>query len=662
MNEQIENKLEELFNSTPDNVGVMFGKKIKNGQYTEEDSIIFTVEEKKPLSELSESEILPSEVDIDGVIYKTDVFESGIIETFACPTNILDNCYGWQSTPPQNRQTIRPIKGGVSFTSLNKQGTVGTLGFLALDNQTGALVGVTNNHVVVSDAFYTSFRDPYGLIENEISDNTYQTGEFQPSSISLKIGEVIRYVPLLGSPAYNQVDGALTSINQEVFSNSESYKLFGLPFSDPLPFATTSEINGLIGNSQASSSGRTTGAKQGDLCGLKIQGISYNTNVLGYKRQGAAYSVRFNNCISFTRQNPECQFPIAPGDSGSALVANINGVTKIIGLVFAGSTTLGIASRIDFVSEQLGISAWNGETPKIIDISSKRLVTLPGTSSQKTIDCNGTTLWQVGLFSGIRICSQPTPSITPTQTNTPTISPSQTPTTTQTPTNTPTQTSTETPSNTPTQTQTPTPTQTPTNTATPISTNTPTQTQTRTSTPTVTQTNTPTRTQTKTPIPITTSTPTPTTTCVRPLLSNKIRLVEAFTLFNNGCPGSDFQSTYNIAGLSVSAACIILGNIYNVFDCGICNLTNGIASYYKSEHNGPLQINTRLYFEWQPENSSCIFMPSATYIVLPDNVDTFDEFRDYLCRPCPSTVQIIHVDSFGFVTELIECLLCEPVT
>ena len=37
----------------------------------------------------------------------------------------------------------------------------------AVDVATQALVGVTNNHVVIRDASYTSQRNPSGLIENE---------------------------------------------------------------------------------------------------------------------------------------------------------------------------------------------------------------------------------------------------------------------------------------------------------------------------------------------------------------------------------------------------------------------------------------------------------------------------------------------------------------
>lgn len=404
MNENIKNKIQELFDSTPEGVGVMFGNKIRNGEYTGEPSVVFTVEKKLPLSEIPSDQILPSSVEIDGVIYSTDVFESGIIETFACPSSVTNACYSWQTVAPGNRGTIRPLKGGVSLTSQNLQGTVGTLGFLAVDTATGALVGVTNNHVVIADAFYTSQRTLPGLIQNETNDSAYQTGDIQPSSSSLKIGEVVRYVPISSAPLYNQVDGALVSIDQSVMSNSESYKQFGLSGTSVMPFATTSEIDALVGNVNVSSSGRSSGVKQGSLCGLAIQGVSFVVAVSGFKKQGTPTVAYFNNCISFTRVNPDCPDPIYRGDSGSGLIANIGGVDKIVGLVFAGGETLGIAARIDEVASQLGIQSWSGSTPNFIDLSSKKLVTTGGLSSEKTITCSGQTLWQVGLINSISTC------------------------------------------------------------------------------------------------------------------------------------------------------------------------------------------------------------------------------------------------------------------
>jgi hypothetical protein len=187
-------------------------------------------------------------------------------------------------------------------------------------------------------------------------------------------------------------------------SNSESYKQFGLSGTSVMPFATTSEIDALVGNVNVSSSGRSSGVKQGSLCGLAIQGVSFVVGVSGFKKQGTSTVAYFNNCISFTRVNPDCPDPIYRGDSGSGLIANIGGVDKIVGLVFAGGPTLGIAARIDEVASQLGIQAWNGSTPNFVDLSSKKLVTTGGLSSVKTIICSGQTLWQVGLINSISTC------------------------------------------------------------------------------------------------------------------------------------------------------------------------------------------------------------------------------------------------------------------
>jgi len=79
-------------------------------------------------------------------------------------------------------------------------------------------------------------------------------------------------------------------------------------------------------------------------------------------------------------------------------------VDKIVGLCFAGGSTVGVACRIDVVAEQLGIQAWNGTTPEFVDLTTKKLVTVTGFNNTKTITCSGQTLWQVGVINGVRIC------------------------------------------------------------------------------------------------------------------------------------------------------------------------------------------------------------------------------------------------------------------
>ena len=409
MNTSINEKIKELFELTPDNIGVAFGKKTVNGELTEDLSFIFMVPQKLPLNQIPENEILPSSVIVDGDTHKTDVIEVGEIKLVSCDSNTNNTCYDWQSTPPNNQNTIRPIKGGIQISSYNNSPdyptsiNVGTLGFIAIDSQTSALVGVTNNHVIVKNPFYTSERVSSGaIVENESDDNVYQNGFDQ--STGGTIGKVIRYVPLSKTSA-NQVDAALIALYSNVVSVSESYLQYGLSISSPMTFASTVEINNaLTGNYPLASSGRSTGAKMNSPCGLIINALGATTYVGPFHDNETDSSPLFNNLISFTRENPDCLYPIYPGDSGSSLLANIGGVWKIIGLCFAASSTIGFACRIDQVASQLGIEAWDGTSKPFIDVESIQIKAVLGTSSDKTIDCDDTTYWQIGSDNNVNFC------------------------------------------------------------------------------------------------------------------------------------------------------------------------------------------------------------------------------------------------------------------
>lgn len=414
-------KIEELYESTPDYVGVGFGFKSTNKEYTEEHAVIFTVEKKRPIEEIPEDELLPKEIEIDGITYKTDVVEIGKVETFSCSTPTLNTCYNWSppfnyegniyglNTPPGNRGFIRPLKGGISVTSQNQLGKVGTLGFIAVDNAKNALVGVTNNHVVIGNAFYTALRNAVPV--NEYQDSYYQPGEagFQGNPTYI-VGEVVRYVPIHAN-AYNQVDGALVTIASSTVTNAESFKQYGIAYDTPMPFATTAEIDGMIipgspyYNPPIYSSGRTSGVKFGGLCGLTTFTLNQILPINGYNLDGNTVPVTYNKLIGFTRSNAQCPFPIVPGDSGSALIASFNGVFKIIGLVFAGSTYYGYANRIDEVASQLNISAWDGTTKNYFNTGSRQFRTTPGGSYNKTITCTNNIYWQVGTTSNTNPCN-----------------------------------------------------------------------------------------------------------------------------------------------------------------------------------------------------------------------------------------------------------------
>ena len=369
-----------------------------------------------------------------------------------------------------NRQTQRPIKGGISITStansttFNTQGKVGTMGLVCQDSASNALVGLTNNHVVNRDAFYTSQRsytnpqNEYDLTDTSLTvqgNFVYQTGDLQPVIPSgiREIGRVLRYVPIYTSASIaanplltNKVDAAMFSLyctssnGSQILNFTSSFQQLGLSPTSSMPFATTAEINNLFNsNPELYSSGRTTGVKGSPdtLCPLRFFGM--NAFPIFYPLQGVSTTAYFSDIISFIKPsesssyNPSstgavtvCPFPVWGGDSGSTLIAKISGVFKIIGLVFAGNgipyrsdinypvtstgeeydvcSTIGHACRIDQVATQLGIKAWTGSVAPIVDNNTITFKTVSGSNSTKILNCSGSNYYQVGLTKNHNIC------------------------------------------------------------------------------------------------------------------------------------------------------------------------------------------------------------------------------------------------------------------
>jgi len=426
-----------------------------------------------------------------GVDYYLQIVEtSGETQPYICYSG--STCYpgeGYVHNPPNtplqefpypypgatsNRAYTRAIKGGLSITStyysqpFNPQGNtyIGTLGLVCQDIATGALVGLTNNHVIVRDAFYTNQRT-YDYPQNEfdlVDGNGSNTSPFSYQSLVYQqqeqvllvtgtnsIGRVIRYVPLytkattLSNPTkINKVDAAIMSLyctsslqdtgSNQIINTTSSFKQVGLdtlfPTNVGLPFATTAEIDGMIDptslyfNPPLASSGRTTGPKSGSLCPLRIWGIG-NIDISYYK-QYVSTPVIMQDVIAFVKPSVDttynlansgsaalCGFPCWHGDSGSSLYAKLNGSWKIIGLVFAGdgatepetvASLVGYACRIDNVSQSLGIKAWMGGQAPVVDHSTIKLVSLSGSNDTQTLTCSGSVYYQVGLTTHHKFC------------------------------------------------------------------------------------------------------------------------------------------------------------------------------------------------------------------------------------------------------------------
>jgi hypothetical protein len=400
------------------------------------------------------------------------IYAPGEINPYPCSATCYQGEFSWvfgtgpvnpaTVQNPINRQTTRPIKGGISITATVKcppygPGGKGTMGLVCQDSASGALVGLTNNHVVVRDSFYTNQQNTAGVIENEYdlidSSNTiqgnyvYQSGEnasLTPGG-ALEIGRVLRYVPLYTSAStaanitkINNSDAAIFSLyctasgGATIINFTSSFQQVGLAYTSSMPFASTAEINNLLNtNPELYSSGRTTGAKgsPGTLCPLRILG--FQNSYVGYNLQGIntpAYMqdliafVKPDNSASYSPPTPNanvsvCPYPAWFGDSGSTLIANIGGVWKIVGLVFAGNgsgfnanlgyeiaSSMGLACRIDYVASQLGIKAWTGSAAPVVDHNNITYVTVSGSNDTKIYNCSGSSYWQVGLTEKHNFC------------------------------------------------------------------------------------------------------------------------------------------------------------------------------------------------------------------------------------------------------------------
>ncbi len=442
LTQKIKDKIKEIKRSNPKILSVGLGEKVSNGQATGEPAIVCSFLEKKPVDQLSENELLPNQVIVDNETIKIDV----VAETQAQAFITCTNCGGWfggANAGNQSRQ--RPLQSGTTISSTNNNTTVGTLGTFVKDTGTGAILGLTNNHVTVNDSSFTSARNILtGEIKNDYSSINHVvqgTEGSQMHSPINRIGRSVRYVPLKttaqGLP-FNQVDAAVFNVEKQDIDYTLSWKPLGASIGTTNPrFATTSELDNIFNdNPQIIFSGRTSGP-MGDSntgCNLRVNQTGVQLEV-AYNVQGQEVVCSFDDCISVIKpdadtplsQQPGCLNPGLPGDSGSAVYAKqtTGGGTVLIGLLFAGNcsmqimppeysgntccnqfppnacTTKFFICRIDYIAEQLGIEWWDPSIDldnfKVVNTESFENVTQLGTSEDKLKNCGGKVYYQAGL-------------------------------------------------------------------------------------------------------------------------------------------------------------------------------------------------------------------------------------------------------------------------
>ena len=221
-------------------LGVRIGWKKTNNEYIRgEKSIVFSVEQKKPLSELSEDEIIPSSIVLDGQVYKTDVinfqmahadacytvqewggptfpgsdqrhdatdltirgmrfvFTSGTFLTDDYPADGIGHFFNGAASGLMGGQQVVKYPDGFRYNVNGQMSySTGTMGLIAVDNEDNRLVGVTNTHVACdrkirnSDRFDGSFDPTTGITTSGEIDDPYSFVHRRPRDCGLSNGEL----------------------------------------------------------------------------------------------------------------------------------------------------------------------------------------------------------------------------------------------------------------------------------------------------------------------------------------------------------------------------------------------------------------------------------------------------------------------------------------
>jgi hypothetical protein len=398
---------------TTDAHTVYYGKKTVNGVETEENALVHVVLEKLPKDQVHSSKLIPKTYTIDGIEHKTDVIQKNPHRLIQCYSSLTDPAIIYLQT----RQ--RPLSGGLEIANMvsfdGQFITTGTLGFIAVDNIDNNLVGVTNNHVIVLDAFLSSEKDPNSTLGSIIDTPTVPYfGTINPAiiqfgsangSINLgrdTIGAPKRYIPI-GQNITNTVDVALIGLNSgNVDSSSDSQAELANTYA--MPFASTAELDSMIiNNIPIYYVGKRTGPK-GPSCQLQVFG--HGSTYVSYNKQTIPTQIVMSD-VFFVRYPDGSNLPAYSGDSGSAVIGNFNGTYKIVGLLFAADTNTDQTNptstefsfcRIDNIASQLNISAWDGNNLNFGSTTPQNasVIYRPLTDNRPSITYNGKTYWQVG--------------------------------------------------------------------------------------------------------------------------------------------------------------------------------------------------------------------------------------------------------------------------
>ena len=387
--------------------------KLVNGQPTGEKCIVFGVSHKMNADQITPDQMLPSMIEHDGEMIRTDVTQDDgelQFEAEFCP-------HVTNQQIDQHKMKVRPLQGGVSVGNGEQQHRfkVGTLGMLVRDELDGEIVGLSNNHVLTPDIFSVAG-------EQQDMYNFKNVAVYQPARAEIagrtnrdhRVGSLKRVYPLRNTRRLdiaNEIDAAIFSIDRSVVLQESSRSVLGLvdqdgvtPVTD-IPFAYTPEIDDALNPVDPAplfKSSRTTGAVGSALsptdaaannqCSLRVQRTNYSAVVSGR---------RFKNMTRYWDPNESDKIdPSTGGDSGSVICAWIDSQWKAVGLHFAGTRSggydYGVMCRMDRIADLLRVTHVGDTNLDDHGYTQPQYKVIEGSSSSMYIEIDGVTYWQVG--------------------------------------------------------------------------------------------------------------------------------------------------------------------------------------------------------------------------------------------------------------------------
>lgn len=314
-------------------VGVAVGNKVTKGKKTRDQAIVVLVEKKQPPAALSQNDLLPRTLTMQGVRTPVDVLEVGRIEAQKTRTD------KW-----------RPIVPGISIAHYKV--TAGTLGAIVTDVFSGDKVILSNNHVIANS------NNAKG------GDDIYQPGPIDGGTKADKVATLRRFIEIgfeeeEGTCSFAELYASFGNWLARFISSSHRVRTkrvmqatknyvdaaIAVPTVDFIE--DIYEIGEVVGTEDAylglkvQKSGRTTGLTEGEITHLNV------TVEVNYGDDGTAV---FADQIMTGAMS-------AGGDSGSLLVTKLAHALypKAVGLLFAGSNQVTIYNPIDLVMSNLKI-------------------------------------------------------------------------------------------------------------------------------------------------------------------------------------------------------------------------------------------------------------------------------------------------------------------